>query len=75
MLASVNSKSRVVMLYGLARAANKVAKVKHFLVDIDAIGTSRWSRCNNGGEFLYQQSVDFCDSRIRREIISPDIPK
>ena len=76
MLACVDSKSRFMMLYGLARKADTLAKVKRYIADVSAIGSPQCFRMDNGGEFTSAAFAGFCDeSRIRREYTAPDTPK
>ena len=49
--------------------------VKHFLADINLMGTPECFRMNGGGKFTGREFAEFCDAaKIRREFEAPDTP-
>ena len=76
MLMCVDSKSRLMMPYGLVRKSDTLAMVKRFIADVSAIGFPRCFRMDNGSEFLSREFTSFCDDAgIRREYTAPGTPQ
>ena len=68
----VDSESRWMRPYGMASKAETTKYVQRFLADMNDMGTPRWFRTDNGGEFISRMYTDVCDSaRIRREYAGP----
>ena len=65
MLACVDSKSRFMMLYGLARKADTLANVKRYIADVSVIGSPHCFRMENGWEFTSAAFARFCDESRR----------
>ena len=50
-------------------------RVKHFLADVNLMGTSGCFRMNGGSKFTGREFAEFCYAAdIRREFTAPDTP-